>query len=113
MQVDGGSSYHHGHHRAPSTSSVSGGGGAWVESVKWQKRGRGELVSGAKDGRVVVWDVRKGAASAVAYPQQTHNQPGAPKGLSGIAIHEEANVVCDVSDLALLMIFHSMTYHSD
>lgn len=53
--------------------------------MHWQKRGRGELVSGSADGTVIVWDVRKAVPHVVANPQ--------PKGLSSMAVHDEANVI--------------------
>lgn len=114
MQVEGGHSshtsssshfattrQHTGRLSSSSSNYANGSGGAgaaWVEAVKWQKRGRGELVSGARDGRVVVWDVRKGSPSAVIYPQQQGSGHGSaasnvPRGLGGVVIHDEANVV--------------------
>jgi regulator-associated protein of mTOR len=80
---------------------------AWIEGIRWQRRGRGMLVSGSRDGRICVWDVRKGVESAVMYPQthpvsahgHSHGGSGfssknlAPGGIGGMAVHEEANVI--------------------
>lgn len=64
---------------------TSEGHRAWIRNVHWQRRGRGELVSGSADGTLIVWDVRKATPSVVTNPQ--------PKGMASMAVHDEANVI--------------------
>lgn len=65
---------------------TSEGHQSWIRKVHWQARGRGELVTGSADGSVIVWDIRKAVPSVYTAPQGT-------AGMSGMAVHDEANVI--------------------
>lgn len=102
---------------------TSEGHRSWVRGVRWQKRGRGELVSAAADGSVVVWDVRKAVPSVSVWVGDVGaggvgggagRNLGMGMGVGGggigaMDVHDEANVIltCVFFPLSLSLIPNS------